>query len=183
MALKTSSMLELGATIPKFELINVLNNELFSSVTLQNGRPTLLMVICNHCPYVIHYHEEIQRLALDFMGQLDLIAISSNDVGHYPQDGPLAMKKLFNALELNFPYLYDESQDLSRALEAQCTPEYYLYDKSDLLVYRGRLDDSSPGNGILVSGEDLRGALDALLTNQSVCNVQMPSVGCSIKWK
>jgi len=176
-------MLQLGTTIPKFELINVLNNELFSSVTLQNGRPTLLMVICNHCPYVIHYHEEIQRLARDFMGQLDLIAISSNDVAYYPQDGPLAMKKLFNALELNFPYLYDESQDLSRALEAQCTPEYYLFDKSDLLVYRGRIDDSSPGNGVPVSGEDLREALYSLLTNQSFCMAQKPSVGCSIKWK
>lgn len=176
-------MLELGTEIPKFELINVLDNQMFSSLSLENNRPTLLMLICNHCPYVIHYHEELQRITGDFHELVDLVAISSNDVENYPQDGPGPMKKLFNALELEFPYLYDEQQRVAMDLKAECTPEFYLYNRQGALVYRGRLDDSSPGNAVKVSGKDLRDAINALLGGQSINEIQHPSMGCSIKWK
>ena len=183
MALKYSSMLELGTTIPEFELINVLENQMFSSLSLENNRPTLLMLICNHCPYVIHYHEELQRITKDFNALVDLVAISSNDAMNYPQDGPEEMKVLFDSLGLSFPYLYDETQNMAKVLKAQCTPEFYLYNGQGLLVYRGRLDDSSPGNDIKVSGKDLRDAINALLDGQSINEFQQPSMGCSIKWK
>jgi thiol-disulfide isomerase/thioredoxin len=183
MALKYSSMLELGTTIPEFELINVLENQMFSSLSLENNRPTLLMLICNHCPYVIHYHEELQRITKDFNALVDLVAISSNDAMNYPQDGPEEMKVLFDSLGLSFPYLYDETQNMAKVLQAQCTPEFYLYNGQGLLVYRGRLDDSSPGNDIKVSGKDLRDAINALLDGQSINEFQQPSMGCSIKWK
>ena len=183
MALKYSSMLELGTAIPEFELINVLENQMFSSLSLENNRPTLLMLICNHCPYVIHYHEELQRITKDFHSLVDLVAISSNDAMNYPQDGPEEMKALFDSLGLSFPYLYDETQNMAKVLQAQCTPEFYLYNGQGVLVYRGRLDDSSPGNDIKVSGKDLRDAINALLSGQSISEFQQPSMGCSIKWK
>jgi thiol-disulfide isomerase/thioredoxin len=183
MALKYSSMLELGTKFPEFELINVLENQMFSSLSLENNRPTLLMLICNHCPYVIHYHEELQRITKDFNALVDLVAISSNDAMNYPQDGPEEMKALFDSLGLSFPYLYDETQNMAKVLQAQCTPEFYLYNGQGLLVYRGRLDDSSPGNDIKVSGKDLRDAINALLDGQSINEFQQPSMGCSIKWK
>ena len=183
MALKYSSMLELGTEIPKFELLNVLDDKMFSSKSLENNRPTLLMLICNHCPYVIHYHEELQRITKDFHSLVDLVAISSNDAMNYPQDGPEEMKALFDSLGLSFPYLYDETQNMAKVLQAQCTPEFYLYNGQGVLVYRGRLDDSSPGNDIKVSGKDLRDAINALLSGQSINEFQQPSMGCSIKWK
>jgi len=183
MALKYSSMLELGTKFPEFELVNVLENQMFSSLSLENNRPTLLMLICNHCPYVIHYHEELQRITKDFNALVDLVAISSNDAMNYPQDGPEEMKALFDSLGLSFPYLYDETQNMAKVLQAQCTPEFYLYNVQGVLVYRGRLDDSSPGNDIKVSGKDLRDAINALLDGQSINEFQQPSMGCSIKWK
>ena len=176
-------MLELGTKVPEFELINVLENQMFSSLSLENNRPTLLMLICNHCPYVIHYHEELQRITKDFNALVDLVAISSNDAMNYPQDGPEEMKVLFDSLGLSFPYLYDETQNMAKVLQAQCTPEFYLYNGQGLLVYRGRLDDSSPGNDIKVSGKDLRDAINALLSGQFISEFQQPSMGCSIKWK
>lgn len=183
MALKYSSMLDLGAKIPSFELVNTLNGTLYSSSSLNNEKPSLIMVICNHCPYVIHYHDELQRLAHDFGSLIDFVAISSNDVNNYPQDGPQEMMVLFSRLGLDFPYLYDESQQVAKTLKAACTPEFYLYDGHDALVYRGRLDGSSPGNDIAISGKDLRKALNSLLAGQTIGSEQHPSVGCSIKWK
>ena len=183
MALKYSSMLDLGTTIPEFELINVLDGALFTSESLKNNKPSLIMVICNHCPYVIQYHEELQRLANDFQKSIDILAISANDVNHYPQDGPEPMKALFKNLGLRFPYLYDNTQELAKALKAECTPEFYLFDTNDVLVYRGRLDDTSPGKTIKPTGKDLRGALSNLLSGKSITDYQHPSMGCSIKWK
>lgn len=183
MALKYSSMLDLGNTIPEFELVNVLDDVLFSSDSLKNNKPSLIMVICNHCPYVIQYHEELKRLAHDFEKSIDMVAISANDVDHYPQDGPEPMKTLFNNLGLGFPYLYDHTQAIAKALKAECTPEFYLFDTNNALVYRGRLDDASPGNRIKPTGNDLRGALNSLLSGQSITKYQQPSMGCSIKWK
>ena len=176
-------MLELGSKIPDFKLINALDGDLCSSESLHNEKPTLIMVICNHCPYVIHYHEEIQRLERDFGSQLDIVSISSNDVSRYPQDGPKAMKELFNTLGLSFPYLFDETQEVAKALKAECTPEFYIYDNNNALVYRGSLDASSPGKDIPVTGADLRAALNDLLDGNDISAEQHPSLGCSIKWK
>ncbi len=183
MALKYSSMLDLGTTIPEFELVNVLNDTLFTSASLKNNKPSLIMVICNHCPYVIQYHEELQRLAHDFQKSIDMVAISANDVEHYPQDGPEPMKALFKNLGLGFPYLYDHRQELAKALKAECTPEFYLYDSNHVLVYRGRLDAAAPGNSINPTGKDLRDALNSVLAGDLINENQLPSMGCSIKWK
>ena len=176
-------MLALGSKIPDFKLINALDSQLYSSVSLDNDKPSLIMLICNHCPYVIHYHEELKRLANDNGAQINMVAISSNDVANYPQDGPEAMKELFYRLGLSFPYLFDETQEIAKTLKAECTPEFYLYDKNNALVYRGRMDDSSPGKGVQITGADLRAAIDALLEGDPISQDQHPSMGCSIKWK
>ena len=183
MALMYSSMLELGTIIPNFKLLNAIKGTLYSSDQLNNEKPSLLMVICNHCPYVIHYHEALKLLTKDYGTQINMVAISSNDVEKYPQDGPEAMKALFKSLGLDFPYLFDESQEISKTLKAQCTPEFYLYDRHNALVYRGRMDASSPGKDIPITGADLRAAIGALLDRSSVSSDQHPSMGCSIKWK
>ena len=183
MALMYSSMLELGSNIPNFKLLNAVNGTLYSTDELNNEKSSLLMVICNHCPYVIHYHSALQLLTKDYGTQINMVAISSNNVEKYPQDGPEAMKVLFKSLGLDFPYLFDESQEISKILKAECTPEFYLYDRHNSLVYRGRMDASSPGKDIPITGADLRSAIDALLAGSSVSSVQHPSMGCSIKWK
>lgn len=176
-------MLDLGTKIPDFKLVNSLNQQVYSSSVLKNDRPSLLMVICNHCPYVIHYHEELQKLAHNYNREIDFVAVSSNDVDRYPQDGPVEMKKLFERLNLDFPYLYDKTQEVAKSLKAECTPEFYLYDSNNELVYRGRLDASSPGKDIPITGINLRTAIEALLKRETVSPEQHPSMGCSIKWK
>ena len=183
MALTYSSMLELDTKIPHFQLKNALDDNLYASTSLSNGKPSLIMVICNHCPYVIHYHEELKRMNKDFGDLIDFVAISSNDIKNYPQDGPEQMKELFTNLGLSFPYLFDETQDIAKVLRAECTPEFYLYDNNDMLVYRGRMDNSSPGNDIEVSGNDLRNACSNLLKGVPISSDQHPSMGCNIKWK
>ena len=183
MALTNSSMLSLGSEIPQFSLINVLNSSIFNSANLSNNKPSLIMVICNHCPYVIHYHDEIVKMNNEFGNIIDFVAISSNEIMNYPQDGPDQMKELFLRLGLSFPYLFDETQDIAKALKAECTPEFYLYDNSDRLVYRGRMDNSSPGNDIEISGSDLRNACLNLLNRTAISSNQHPSMGCNIKWK
>ena len=132
---------------------------------------------------MIHYHEEMQRFTSDYTNKLNLVAISSNDVDKYPQDGPEGMKALYESLGLDFPYLFDETQEIAKILEAECTPEFYLYDRQNVLVYRGRMDASSPGKDIPITGADLRAAIEALLDGSSVSSEQHPSMGCSIKWK
>ena len=183
MALTYSSMLELDTKIPHFQLKNALDDNLYASTSLSNGKPSLIMVICNHCPYVIHYHEELKRMNKDFGDLIDFVAISSNDIKNYPQDGPEQMKELFTNLGLSFPYLFDETQDIAKVLRAECTPEFYLYDNNDMLVYRGRMDNSSPGNDIEVSGNDLRNACSNQLKGVPISSDQHPSMGCNIKWK
>ena len=183
MALTYSAMLKLGTKIPHFELKNALDGKIYASSSLSNGKPSLIMVICNHCPYVIHYHEELKRMNNDFGDSINFVAISSNDIMNYPQDGPDQMKELFLNLGLSFPYLFDETQDIAKVLRAECTPEFYLYDNNDMLVYRGRMDNSSPGNDIEVSGSDLRDACSNLLRGVQIPSNQHPSMGCNIKWK
>ena len=183
MALTYSSMLSLGSKIPEFSLQNVTDSNTFNSTDLSNNKPSIIMLICNHCPYVIHYHEELKKMNSDFGDKIDFVAISSNDIINYPQDGPEQMKELFLKLGLSFPYLFDETQDIAKALKAECTPEFYLYDNNDKLVYRGRMDNSSPGNDIEISGSDLREACSNLLNGSTISLDQHPSMGYNIKWK
>jgi thiol-disulfide isomerase/thioredoxin len=183
MALTYSSMLELGSSLKEFNLLDTVSGNSFSSTELDETKPSLIMFICNHCPYVIHYHDEIKQLAGDYAEILNMVAISSNDIENYPQDGPDKMRELWRDLDLSFPYLFDSTQDVAKQYKAECTPEFYLFDSSQKLVYRGRLDESSPNSGLEPTGEDLRNALESVLNNQDVNADQFPSMGCNIKWK
>ena len=183
MALTYSSMLELQTDLIGFDLLNSLSNKNFSSDSLDVDKPSLIMFICNHCPYVIHYHDEIIRLEKDYYKKVNLVAISSNDIINYPQDGPLKMKELWENLGLSFPYLFDETQEVAKKYKAECTPEFYLFDSNKKLIYRGRMDETSPGSDKKPSGKDLRTAIDNLENNRPIPNDQHPSMGCNIKWK
>jgi len=176
-------MLELGSSLKEFNLLDTVSGNNFSSTELDETKPSLIMFICNHCPYVIHYHDEIKCLAGDYAEILNMVAISSNDIENYPQDGPDKMRELWRDLDLSFPYLFDSTQDVAKQYKAECTPEFYLFDSSQKLVYRGRLDESSPNSGLEPTGEDLRNALESVLNNQDVNADQFPSMGCNIKWK
>ena len=176
-------MLELGSSLEEFNLIDTFSGNNFSSSKLDEAKPSLIMFICNHCPYVIHYHEEIQRLANDFDNAINMVAISSNDIEEYPQDGPDKMRELWVQLGLSFPYLFDSTQDVAKQYKAECTPEFYLFDSSQKLVYSGRLEESSPNSGFEPTGEDLRNAVENVLNNKDVNADQFPSMGCNIKWK
>ncbi len=184
MALTPSNMLPLGTKAPDFKLTDTKDNKQKALSQLTGNIGTLIMFICNHCPFVIHVDKELVNIANDYLNKgINCIAISSNDVKNYPQDGPILMKK--HAIENNypFPYLYDETQDVARAYDAACTPDFFLFNSELNLVYTGQLDSSRPGNGILVTGEDIRAAMDALLNNTPVSLNQKPSMGCNIKWK
>ena len=183
MSLTYSSMLPLGTKLISFELTNAVSEKNFSSEELEILKPTLIMFICNHCPYVIHYHSEIQKIYKDYKDQVNIVAISSNDIENYPQDGPEHMQDLWKELGLSFPYLFDETQMVAKAYKAECTPEFYLFDNNRKLVYRGRLDESSPNSAILPSGKDLRDAIENLLSEREISLEQFPSMGCNIKWK
>ena len=176
-------MLPLGTRAADFRLLDTITQKVKSLNDLKGERGTVIFFICNHCPFVKHVNKELVSMAKDYMDQgISFIAISSNDVMNYPQDGPELMQK--NALELKypFPYLYDETQDVAKAYDAACTPDSYLFDKELNLVYRGQIDDSRPGNGLEVTGKDLRMAMDQLLQGEPVFKLQKPSIGCNIKW-
>ena len=184
MALTPSNMLPLGTTAPDFNLLNTVDEAMVSLRDARGSQGTLIMFICNHCPFVKHVNVQLSQLARDFQEKgINTIAISSNDVENYPDDSPELMKA--NAVEHGFifPYLYDETQEVARAYDAACTPEFYVFDQDLKLVYRGQLDSSRPGNGIPVTGEDLREALDAIIEGKEVNEIQKPSIGCNIKWK
>ncbi len=183
MSLTYSSMLPLGTKLISFELTNAVSEKNFSSEELEILKPTLIMFICNHCPYVIHYHSEIQKIYKDYKDQVNIVAISSNDIENYPQDGPEHMQDLWKELGLSFPYLFDETQMVAKAYKAECTPEFYLFDNNRKLVYRGRMDESSPNSATLPSGKDLRDAIENLLNDREISSDQFPSMGCNVKWK
>jgi len=144
----------------------------------------LVMFLCPHCPYVKHIMDGLAALARDYAeSDLGIVAISSNDVGQYPEDGPDGLRQMARQLGFDFPYCYDESQAAAKAYTAACTPDFFLFDSEQLLVYRGQFDDSRPGNGLPVTGADLRAAIDAVLAEDKVNPVQKPSIGCNIKWK
>lgn len=184
MAQTASTMLPLGTAAPKFTLKDTNSNYNYSYNELKGSKGTLVIFICNHCPYVIHAIEEILRIANDYRVQgIGIIAISSNDVINYPQDGPKMMTEFAFKNKIDFPYLYDESQEVAKAYDAACTPDFFLFDANDKLFYRGQLDDSRPNNGIPLNGYDLRSAIDAIIYNRTLASPQKPSVGCNIKWK
>ncbi|WP_127846485.1 thioredoxin family protein [Psychroflexus aestuariivivens] len=184
MSLTPSNMLELGTKAPRFQLYDTISREHCSLDQLKGEKGTVIMFICNHCPYVKHVNEEIVRLANDYriLG-FNFIAISSNDIKSYPADHPDEMFKTARFLNYPFPYLYDETQEVAKAYKAACTPDFYIFDEASRLVYRGQMDDSRPKNGIPTSGRNIREALDALLNNREVSKIQKPSMGCNIKWR
>ncbi len=183
MALTPSNMLELGTAAPDFALPDTSGRVVWRD-DFASAKALLVMFICNHCPYVKHVRAELARLGRDYLPQgVAVVAINSNDVTRYPADSPEKMADEARAAGYTFPYLYDESQAVARAYRAACTPDFFLFDRTRQLVYRGQLDDSRPGNGVPVTGRDLRGALDNLLTGQPVASTQQPSMGCGIKWK
>ena len=184
MAQTASTMLALGTTAPDFALIDVVSGKTVRRDDFRGKKALLVMFICAHCPFVKHIEKELGRLGKDYASQsLGIVAISSNDAASYPADGPAGLKQQSETCGFNFPYLYDESQSVAREYDAACTPDIYLFDAGFKLVYRGQFDASRPGNGIPVTGQDLRAALDAVLTAKPVTADQQPSIGCNIKWK
>ena len=184
MAATPSAMMPLGTIAPDFYLPDTVSGKTLSLSDLKGPQGTLVMFICNHCPYVIHVREELVRIAKDYQPKgVSVIAISSNDVENYPQDRPELMKALAEESGFTFPYLFDESQDVARAYNAACTPDLFLFDAELKCVYRGQLDGSRPKNDIPVTGKDLRMALEALLHRREISKEQFPSIGCNIKWK
>lgn len=177
-------MLDLGTTAPDFNLPDTISDKNISWADIKGEKATLVMFICNHCPYVIHINDELVRLSKDYTSKgVGFVAISSNDVENYPQDSPEKMKSHAAECDYPFPYLYDESQDVAKAYDAACTPDFYLFDGDAVLKYRGQLDGSRPGSGIPVTGTDLRFAIDSVLEGKEISPAQRPSAGCNIKWK
>lgn len=184
MARTESTMLPLGTEAPDFTLINAVSNKPVSLKDVRGEKGTVVMFICNHCPYVKHVIDELIRVCNDYrVTGFGFVAISSNDIIKYPKDSPAEMWRTAQSLSFPFPYLYDETQEVAKAYDAACTPDLYLFDDESKLVYRGQLDNSRPGNGIPVNGRDLREAIDNILNNNSQREDQKPSMGCNIKWK
>lgn len=184
MALTESKMLELGVEAPRFTLTDTLSGGSVRFEDISGKKGSVVMFICNHCPYVIHVNRQIVDLANDYKSKgIGFVAISSNDVENYPEDAPNIMKVVGKALKFPFPYLYDETQEVAKAYDAACTPDFYVFDSANKLVYRGRLDEHRPSTGKEPTGEDLRKTLDALLTGKTIDPKQYPSAGCNIKWK
>jgi peroxiredoxin len=184
MARTPSSMVALGSQAPDFQLPDVVTGKLASRKQLAGSKGMLAMFICRHCPFVKHVQDELAKLGRDYKTSgIGIVAISANDESEFPEDRPEELAEMSKDLGFTFPYLFDESQDVARAYGAQCTPDFFLYDGSGKLVYRGQLDDSRPGNDIPVTGRDLRAALDALVGGTPISPEQRPSIGCNIKWK
>jgi peroxiredoxin len=178
-----STMLPLGTVAPDFSLPNV-DGRIMSFADAAGPRGTVVMFICNHCPFVKHVADQLAALGRDCMGQgVGLVAISANDVSLHPADSPEQMVREAEDRGYVFPYLYDETQEVAKDYHAACTPDFYLFDAENKLVYRGQLDASRPGNETPVTGRDLRAAIAALLAGQPPVADQIPSLGCNIKWK
>jgi peroxiredoxin len=183
MALTPSTMLPLGTAAPDFNLPDT-NGKLVSLADFKDKAALVVIFICNHCPYVIHIRPGLAQLAQDYTAKnVGVVGINSNDVKNYPADSPARMKDEVKAAGYTFPYLYDETQTVAKSYRAACTPDIFLFDRGRRLVYRGQFDASRPGNGIPVTGKDLRAALGAALAGRTTSEFQAPSIGCNIKWK
>ncbi len=178
-----STMTDIGSPAPHFNLPDTEGNSV-SQADFADAQALVVMFICNHCPFVKHIRHELAKLARDYQPRgVAFVAINSNDVENYPDDSPEKMKEEVREAGYTFPYLFDESQEVAKAYRAACTPDFFVYDTQRRLVYRGQLDDSRPKNGVPVTGEDLRTALDAVLSGREYPREQRPSIGCNIKWK
>ncbi len=183
MSLTPSTMLPLGTTAPDFRLPDT-NGKTVALKDFKDKTALLVIFMCNHCPYVKHIRAGLVQLAKDYLPRnVAIVGINSNDVANYPEDSPARMKEEVKAAGYSFPYLYDESQAVAKAYRAACTPDIYLFDRGRRLVYRGQFDASRPGNGIPVTGKELRAALDTVLAGKPTSEFQTPSMGCNIKWK
>lgn len=179
-----STMLELGTHAPDFNLADVVTGKAISLATFAEKKALLVMFICRHCPYVKHVQSELVKLAKDYQNSaLGIVAISSNDAETYPDDSPESLKEMASELGFDFPYCYDEDQSVAKAYAAACTPDFYIFDESRELVYRGQLDDSRPKSDIPITGKDLRAAIEAVLNGKDIDQNQRASLGCNIKWK
>ena len=184
MAKTPSKMISLGTKAYDFDLFDVISEENKNLNEVKGDTGTLIMFICNHCPYVKHINKTIVKLANEFINDgIKFVAISSNDIVNYPEDSPELMKLNANENKYIFPYLFDDTQDIAKKYDAACTPDFFLYDKELNLVYRGQLDNSRPGNGIECDGSDLKYAITCILNNKQNERTQKPSIGCNIKWK
>jgi peroxiredoxin len=184
MALTESTMLSLGTIAPDFAITDVVTGSIVRRDDFRGQKALLVLFICTHCPYVKHVEKGLAALGKDYAGKpLAIVAISSNDATTYPDDSPAGLKRQAETLGFVFPYLYDETQAVAHAYKAACTPDIFLFDADFRLVYRGQFDGSRPGNGVPVTGEDLRQAIDHVLSGKSVPTDQRPSIGCNIKWK
>ncbi len=184
MARTPSLMVALGSLAPAFALPDTVTGKLVSFNDIKGEQATVVLFICNHCPFVKHVNNELVKMANDYKSKkIGFAAISANDAVNYPEDAQEMMKKVALQLNYPFPYLYDETQETAKAYGAACTPDFFIYNRKDELVYRGQLDDSRPGNEIPVTGNDVRRALDCLISNQPVPAEQRPGIGCNIKWK
>ncbi|NEN96677.1 MAG: thioredoxin family protein [Moorea sp. SIO3I7] len=184
MALVNSTMLPLGTKAPEFQLPDAVSGETISLETFAGKQGLLVMFICRHCPFVKHVQGELAKLGKDYAdANLGMVAISANDADNYPDDAPDKLKEMAQGLGFTFPFCHDQTQETAQAYTAACTPDFFLFDANQELVYRGQLDDSRPSNGIPVTGKDLRAAIDAVLGSQPVNSEQKPSIGCNIKWK
>ena len=185
MVLTPSTMLPLGTLAPDFQLPDAVCDRTISLDSFASKKGLLVMFICQHCPFVKHIKQQLSSLGKDYAdSELGIVAISSNDADKYPDDGPEGLKKMATECGFTFPICYDESQETAKAYTAACTPDFFLFDKEQRLVYRGQLDESRPGNDKPANGKDLRDAIDRLLADKEIdANGQKPSIGCNIKWK
>lgn len=176
-------MRELGTPMPNFTLPDTVSGQTFTSATLA-GELVVVAFICNHCPFVVHLKDALSSFGKRCIEQgVKMVAISSNDVATYPADGPEKMAEDAATFNYTFPYLYDESQEVAKAFDAACTPDFFVFDRAGKLAYRGQFDDSRPGNGKQITGADLEAAVDALIAGRTPNSDQKPSIGCNIKWK
>jgi thiol-disulfide isomerase/thioredoxin len=184
MALTQSNPFPLGTKAPPFTLPDTVSGRSLSLSELKSDKATIIMFICNHCPYVKHVNDKLVQLANKYLARgVAFIAINSNDASRYPDDSPLRMQETARNLKYPFPYLYDETQEVAKDYDAACTPEFYLFDPNLQLVYHGQMDDSRPGNNIPVTGEDIAMAIELTLAGKNVPTKQKPGIGCGIKWK
>lgn len=184
MALTPTKSIPLGFNMPYFELPDAITNRIVSSNDIKGEKGTLVIFMCNHCPYVLHVIHELVKIGYDYLPKgLGVVAINSNDVVKYPDDHPDRMRELALSLKFPYPYLFDETQEIAKSYDAACTPDFNLFDANGKCVYRGQLDDSRPGNDKPVNGKDLRKAIELVLAQKPVPEDQIPSTGCGIKWK